>query len=96
MVLAESWRSAHCEYVFDLRTSPKLSANNLGLALNASEGRDNEQRNTVLEGFRFEIAPSNRGSMNQQMFPTVGSYFDDFKTGCFLALALTARRQELT
>jgi hypothetical protein len=96
MVLTEPRRSAHGQDVFDLRAGLKLSANNLRLAVDAAEGRDNEQGNTFAESGGLEIAPSARSGGNQQVIFPVGPYFCNFKAGRFLALAQAASRQVLT
>ena len=95
MVFAESRRSAHGQYVFYRRAGFKLSSNNLGLAVDAAEGRDDEQRNTVAVSGGLEIAPSACSGGNQQVILAVRPNFRNFQTGRFFALAQATSRQEL-
>jgi hypothetical protein len=74
----------------------KLSANNLGLTLDASKRRNNEQRNTVPEGCGFEIAPSFRSGGYKQMLSSVCSNFCNFKAACLFTDAQAASRYHST
>jgi hypothetical protein len=86
VVLAEARRGAYSENLFNSRSGFELSANNLGLAVDAAEGQDYEHRDVITESRCLEITPSFRSSGDKQMISAVGSDFSNFKIGGLLAL----------
>jgi hypothetical protein len=62
VVFAEAWRGTYGENVFDGHPILELSANYLGLPVNAAKGGDDEQRDSIIERRSLEIAPRLGGS----------------------------------
>ena len=96
MVFAEARWSAYGENFFNSRSGFDLSANNLGLAVDATEGRDNEQRDPIIVGCCLEIAPSFRSGGYKQMISSVRSNFCNFKAVCLFTDAQTTSRYQFT
>lgn len=96
MVLAEARWSAYAENFFNSRSGFDLSANDFGLAVYATEGRDNEQRDPIILSRCLEVAPSFRSGSDKQMISSVCSNFCNFKAAGLFANAQATSRYQFT
>src|ERR1017187_1098485 len=85
MVLAETRWSGYGKNFFNSHPSFDLSTNNLGLAVDATESRNNEQLDPIIVGRDLEIAPSCRSIGHKQMISSVGASFCNFEVAGLFA-----------
>jgi hypothetical protein len=94
VVLAETRWSGYGENFFNNHSGFDLSTNNLGLAVYATEGRDNEQRDSVIVSRNLEIAPSFRSIGDKQMISSINFNLCNFKAaGLFANMQATSHYQ---
>jgi len=96
MVFAEARWSACSKNFFNSRSGFDLSANDLGLAVDATESRNNEQRDSIIVGCCLENAPSFGSGDNKQMISSVCSNFCNFKAAGFFTNTQATSRYQFT